>query len=111
MSVQNYPLKPGEALPNPIDNPVPLYLQEAVPGDVAFVGVAAEIYALIGKACREASPYRRTMVVSHMERSVGYIIDKTNMEHKCFEQFGPVKSGVCDERIAGGVRELFDELM
>ncbi len=109
-----YPLKQGEFLPDPIDDPehpVPLYVQEAVLGDVAFVGIAAEIYALIGKACKEASPYRKTMVVTHVERSAGYIIDKTSVEHKCFEQFGPVKAGVCDELIADGVRELFDELM
>ncbi len=109
-----YPLKDGEALPEPSDDPehpVMLYVQEAVLGDVAFVGIAAEIYALIGKACREASPYRKTMVVTHVERSIGYIIDRTSTEHKCFEQFGPVKAGVCDELIAEGVRELFDEMM
>lgn len=109
-----YPLKEGEKLPDPILTPekdVPLYLQEAVFGDVAFVGLAAEIYALIGKACREVSPYRKTMIVTHVDRSIGYIIDKTSVDHYCFEQFGPVQAGVCDEIIAEGVRELFDDLM
>lgn len=109
-----YPLKEGESLPKPIltpDKKVPLYIQEAVLGDVAFVGIAAEIYALIGKACKEVSPYRKTMIVTHVDRSIGYIIDKTSVEHKCFEQFGPVQAGVCDELIAEGVRKLFDELM
>lgn len=109
-----YPLKEGEALPVPTDDPehpVPLYIQEAVLGDVAFVGVAAEIYGLIGKACKEVSPYRKTMVVTHVERSIGYVIDKTSVDHYCFEQFGRVKAGVCDEQIAEGVRELFDEMM
>lgn len=109
-----YPLKEGEKLPEPILTPekkIPLYLQEAVFGDVAFVGVAAEIYALIGKACKEASPYRKTMVITHVDRSIGYVIDKTSVDHYCFEQFGPVQAGVCDELIAEGVRELFDQLM
>lgn len=109
-----YPLKEGEKLPEPFLNPekkVPLYLQEVILGDVAFVGLAAEIYALIGKACKEVSPYRKTMIVTHVDRSIGYIIDKTSVEHKCFEQFGPVQAGVCDELITEGVRALFDELM
>lgn len=109
-----YPLKEGERLPDPILTPekkIPLYVQNAVLGDVAFVGIAAEIYALIGKACKEVSPYRKTMIVTHVDRSIGYIIDKTSVEHKCFEQFGPVQAGVCDELIAEGVRELFDEMM
>lgn len=109
-----YPLKEGEKLPEPIltpDKPVSLHIEEAVYGDIAFVGIAAEIYALIGKACKEISPYRKTMIVTHTDHSVGYIIDKTSIEHKCFEQFGPVQAGVCDELIAEKVRELFDEMM
>ena len=109
-----YPMKAGEALPKPIPTPerdVPLYIQETVFGDVAFVGIAAEIYAMIGKLCKEASPYRKTMIVTHVDRSIGYIIDKTSVDHYCFEQFGPVQAGVCDELIAKGVRELFDEMM
>ncbi len=109
-----YPLEPGESLPEPIltpDKKIPLYIQEAILGDVAFVGAAAELYALIGNACREASPYRKTMVITHVQHSIGYIIDKTSVDHRCFEQFGPVQAGVCDELIAEGVRELFDTLM
>ncbi len=108
-----YPLKAGEHLPKPIltSGKIPLFIQEVILGDVAFIGVAAEIYALIGKACREASPYRKTMVVTHVDRSIGYIIDKTSVDHQCFEQFGPVRAGACDELIADGVRQLFDDLM
>ena len=108
-----YPLKEGEALPKAVPDPenkVPLYLQEMVLGDVAIVGAAAELYGLIGKYCREASPYSKTMVVTHVERSIGYVIDKTSVDHFCFEQFGRIQAGACDEIIAEGVRELFDEM-
>ena len=108
-----YPLKPGEKLPTAVEDPdstVPLYVQEMVLGDVAVVGVAAEIYALIGKYCREASPYKKTMVITHVDRSNGYIIDATSVDHQCFEQFGKIRAGACDEVIAEGVRELFDEM-
>ena len=77
---------------------------------MAIVGVAAEIYGLIGKYCREASPYAKTMIVTHVDRSVGYIIDKTSVNHFCFEQFGRVAAGECDEVIPEGVRVLFDEI-
>lgn len=108
-----YPLKDGEALPKAVPDPdssVPLYVQEMVLGDVAIVGVAAEIYGLIGKYCREASPYAKTMIVTHVERSVGYIIDATSVDHYCFEQFGRIQAGACDEIIPEGVRQLFDEM-
>lgn len=108
-----YPLKPGEKLPTAVpdlDSTVPLYIQEMVLGDVAVVGVAAEIYALIGKYCREASPYRKTMIVTHVDRSVGYIIDASSVKHQCFEQFGRIRAGACDEVIAEGVRQLFDAM-
>ena len=51
----------------------------------AFVWIAAEIYAMIGKYCKEASPYRKTMIVTRVDRRVGYIIDKTSVNHRCFE--------------------------
>jgi hypothetical protein len=108
-----YPLKEGEHLPKAKEDPehtVPMFLQEMVLGDVALIGVAAEIYGLIGKYCREASPYRKTMVMTHVDRSVGYIIDRTSVEHFCFEQFGRVMAGACDELIPEKVRELFDEI-
>ena len=108
-----YPMKPGEKLPTAVPDPdhkVPLYVQEVVLGDVAIVGVAAELYALIGKYCRENSPYSKTMIMTHVDRSVGYIIDATSVDHYCFEQFGRIQAGACDEIIAEGVRELFDEM-
>ena len=108
-----YPLKEGEQLPKAVPDPdhtVPLCIQEMVLGDVAIVGIAAEIYSLIGKYCREASPYSKTMIVTHIDRSVGYIIDKTSVDHYCFEQFGRVQAGACDEIIPEGVRELFDKM-
>ena len=108
-----YPLKEGEALPKAVPDPdstVPLYLQTLVLGDVAIVGFAAELYALIGKYCHEASPYAKTMVVTHVERTAGYIIDATSVDHYCFEQFGKVQAGACDEIIPEGMRQLFDEM-
>jgi hypothetical protein len=109
-----YKPEPGEKLPVAVpdeEHTVPLYLQEMVLGDIAFVGVAAELYALIGKACKEISPYRKTMIITHVGPNAGYVIDKTSVSHQCFEQFGPIRAGACDEVIAEGVRSLFDDMM
>ncbi|MDE7183325.1 MAG: hypothetical protein K2O40_02385 [Lachnospiraceae bacterium] len=109
-----YKPEPGEELPVAVpdeEHTVPLYIQELIFGDIAFVGVAAEIYALIGKACKEISPYRKTMVITHIGPNAGYVIDRTSVSHQCFEQFGPIRAGGCDEVIAEGVRSLFDDML
>lgn len=106
-------LPEGKKMPVPLPDPdhaVPLYVEQAVLGDVAIVGVGAEIYSLIGKAIREVSPYRKTMVVTHVTDSIGYIIDSTSVDHYCFEQYGRVRAGACDGLITEGVRQLFDRM-
>ncbi len=93
------------------EHPVSLYIQQAVFGDIAFIGAAAELYGLLGKACKEVSPYRKTIVLTHIGKSVGYIVDHASVDHRCFQAFGAVKPGAGDEIIVNGVRELFDQLM
>lgn len=93
------------------EQPASLYLQQAIFGDVAFVGAAAELYSLLGKACKEASPYRKTMVLTHVNRSIGYIVDQSSIDHHCFQSFGAVKPGASDQIIIREVKRLFDQLM
>lgn len=99
-----------EVLPDD-SHTVPLHMELAIFGDVAIVGVAAEIYSLIGRKIREISPYRKTLVVTHIANSAGYIIDATSTSHYCFEQYGPVRAGACDELIPEGVVGLFDQIL
>ena len=55
------------------DGTVDLYMQLAILGDAAFVGEAAEPYCRIGAKCKEASPLKNTVVVTHTDgRKAGY---------------------------------------
>ena len=104
----------GESLVEMVDDTsrqIPLYIQQAILGDIALIGIAAEIYSLIGKACKEISPYKKTMVITHVGKSAGYIMDKTSAHHKVFQSFSWVKPGVCDDLIVDTVNRQFEELM
>ncbi len=105
-------LPEGEEMPETTDTgeTVPVYMQQAVLGDIAIVGIAAEIYSLIGKAMKEASPFRHTMVVTHVGPSAGYILDKTSISHRCFQYYSRVKPGSGDESIVENELELFDQM-
>ena len=105
-------LPEGEEMPETVDTgeTVPVYMQQAVLGDIAIVGIAAEIYSLIGKAMKEASPFRHTMIVTHVGPSAGYILDKTSTDHRCFQYYSRVKPGSGDEAIVENELLLFDEM-
>ena len=90
---------------------VPVFMQEAVLGDICLVGIAAEIYSLIGKAMKEASPYRKTMVLTHIGPSAGYILDKSSVDHRAFQFYSRIKPGSGDEVIIANEQKLFDALM
>jgi hypothetical protein len=42
-------------------------------GDIAFVGIGAEVLTEIGMSIKAASPYKHTFVVSHCNGSAGYL--------------------------------------
>ena len=106
-------LPEGEEMPATEDahREIPLYMQQAVLGDVAIVGVAAEIYSKIGKDLHDASPFRKTMVLTHVGPSAGYILDKGSVDHRCFQFYSKVTPGSCDEKIVENELRLFDKMM
>lgn len=54
-------------------NPVKIPLTMMTIGDIALAGVGGELYSEIGMAVKAQSPFDRTMVVTHLPDSVGYI--------------------------------------
>lgn len=77
-------------------------------GDIAFEGISAEIVTTVGQAVREASPYRKTILVSHTSRYCGYVPDGWEYEHDAFEATGtPVKQGAALPAFIQGFKELF----
>lgn len=106
--------RPEKKLVEMIDDPnhpVELKMQLAILGDVALVGIPAEIYAEIGRDCKTASPFKKTVVVTHTSNSVGYILDKTAIDKKVFQSFGRVKPGMSDELIINAMLEMFDKTL
>lgn len=98
-----------EMEPDP-DNPVVMNMQMAVLGDIALVGIPAEIYCEIGRDIKEASPLANTVVIEHTDTpGCGYILDASSAEHDVFQSFSSVIPGSSDELIVDGVLEMMDE--
>jgi neutral ceramidase len=91
---------------------VDLLMQLAILGDMAFVGEAAEPYCRIGYKCKQASPFRNTVVVTHTDgRKAGYILDDESKDHKVFQSFAKVRPGDNDNRIVKGMLDMFDDAL
>lgn len=98
------------------EHPVKLQMQLHLLGDIALVCANAELYCEIGRDMKEASPYKKTIVVTHTDdkrKGVSYIMDKTAAERKekVFQSFGKVKPGAAEGPIIRNELEMFDLAM
>ncbi len=95
------------------DHPVPMRMQAVMLGDIAIVCAGAELYAQIGRDIKETSPYRHTIVITHTQniRHVGYIMDKSSVDSKTMQAFGPVKPGASHDLILDCEADMFEEIM
>lgn len=92
------------------EHPVQMNMELAVLGDIAFVGVPAEIYAEIGRDMKEASLFDNTVVVQFTDDNhCGYILDASSAGHDVFQSFGRVKPGEADQPIIEGMLEMEKE--
>jgi hypothetical protein len=99
--------KPVEMLDDP-DNPVDLRLRLITLGDIALFGINGNPYCEIGVLCKEKSPYKKTIVVTNVGKSVGYIIKDASKDKRMFTYYGRIKPGRSDGIIVGGMLELFE---
>ena len=93
------------------EHPFNLYLQQALLGDIAFIGVGAELYSQLGRDCIEISPYKKTILVTHVARGRGYIVDRYSVNNGTFQTFGPIRPGKADDLILHEINTQFDKLM
>jgi hypothetical protein len=56
--------------------PATLNITAARVGDVAFVGIGCEVLTEIGRAIKDASPYKHTFVITHCNGAAGYLVPK-----------------------------------
>jgi len=69
------PGKPrGEAKVKKDSPPAELNITAARVGDVAFVGIGCEVLTQIGRAIKDASPYKHTFVITHCNGAAGYLV-------------------------------------
>ncbi len=95
------------------EHPAKLQMQLHLLGDIALVCANAELYCEIGRDMKEASPYRKTIIVTHTDdkrKGIGYIMDKTaaQRKEKVFQSFGTVKPGAAEEPIIRNELAMFD---
>lgn len=111
-------LKPGEKYEKklvdmiPLDETVPVRAQMIIFGDIAFFGIGGELYNEIAMLCKEASPFRHTVITTHIGYpSVGYILDDDSRDRKVFQSFGRVRAGENNALIVNGMLKLFEKTL
>lgn len=93
-------------------NPVEMHIHLVVLGDTALILTNGELYAELGRAIKDVSPYKNTVVLTYsIAASTSYIVDKSSVHHKVFQAFGPVAPGKSDDVIIDTVNELFKDAM
>jgi hypothetical protein len=95
------------------DNPCLVQMKLLIMGDIAFVCANAELYCEIGRDMKAASPYKKTVVVTHADdryKNAGYIMDKSAAAKgaKVFQFFGKVKPGAADDPIVDNELHMFN---
>jgi len=63
----------GEVTVKKDDPPTALNITAARVGDIAFVGMGAEVLTEIGLSIKAASPYKHTFVITHCNGAAGYL--------------------------------------
>jgi hypothetical protein len=95
---------PGEV------EPVPLTITVARLGDVALVGLSAEVFNEIGRAIKNASPFRHTVIITHCNGGSGYLPNSSAYEGGGYEiessRFAPGAAELAIEEAVQMLREL-----
>ena len=80
-------------------DPVQIRLSVLMFGDIALAGVSGEVFAILGRQTREASPASNTLMVTHCNGSIGYIPNDDAYDQMSYEiQVTRLKRG-CAERL------------
>lgn len=91
---------------------VPLKMQLALLGDVAWVQAAGELYAEIGMKLKKESPWKHTVVVTHTEaESAGYILSDNAAGHNVFQSYNRVHPGNNDRPVTEGMQRMFRDIL
>jgi hypothetical protein len=90
---------------------VPVVLTAARVGNVAFVGIGAEVFHEIGQAIKKASPFPHTFVITHCNGgALGYLVVKEAYAEGGYEvsacPFAPEAADIAIKEIANLLNQL-----
>lgn len=106
--------KPPLTEPDP-EHPAELKMGVVLLGDIAIVTVNVEMYAEIGRAIKEASPYKKTFVLTAEKDfdKVICVVDKSSVDAEVFNAYSPIMviPGSSDELIVNCALELLDRAL
>jgi hypothetical protein len=108
MKTLTLPGKPREKDAAAMDvAPVQLTITVGRLGDVALVGMGAEVFNEIGRAIKDASPFKNTFVLTHCNGAAGYLPTRPSYDEGGYEvnssRFGP---GAAEQVIPEAVEML-----
>jgi len=90
--------------------PVELTVTVARVGDVAVVGLGAEVFNAIGRAIKDASPFPHTLVITHCNGAAGYLPTQQSYADGGYEiqssPFAPAAAEQVVQEVAKMLREL-----
>lgn len=83
--------------------------------DVAWIGASGELYSDIGLELKSASPFNKTVIVTHTEGDAmfngGYILSDASQDHDTFQFFhSETKPGGNDKRIVDNFLKMCEEI-
>lgn len=105
------PAKADPEKPGSTDVPaVPLTVTVGRVGDVAVVGLGAEVFNAIGRAIKDLSPFPHTIVITHCNGGAGYLVVKEAYAEGGYEvktsPFAPEAADVVLREVASLLRQL-----
>jgi neutral ceramidase len=92
--------------------PVDIRLSLLMIDDVALGGVNGEAVSIVGQHFKQASPFAKTMMVTHVGGSIGNIPDDASYPRRTFEVLHtPLKEGYAENAIIKGLVGLMQDYM
>jgi hypothetical protein len=99
----------GLAAAGPPDS-VALPVSVTAIGDVAWAHVPVELFASVGAAIREGSPFPETRVVGYADGYSGYLVDAAAAEAGSYEALSTLFPVGAGDELTAAVHELLEEI-
>lgn len=91
-------------------DPVTIRLGLLMINDVVLAGVSGEVMTMIEQRLRKASPFSRTLMLTHANGSSGYIPDDAAYDQISYEiESSPLKPGCAEKAIVNGFLSLIEQ--